>query len=227
LTRWGQHLRSRLAAGFFVVLPAAITIWLIVGIFHWSDEAFTQQALLLLGLEGAPGPLIAWAARVGAFLTVVMILYVAGLLATNVVGRRFLGASDRLIGRTPAVGRVYSGARQLFDAFGQGRGGPFRRCVLVEYPRRGLFRVGFVSSERPQSLGDPPRDYVAVFIPSTPNPVSGFLALIPAEECHALAVRTEEAIKMIVSGGIVTPTLSTKSGGGQVPPGGIPREAPR
>ncbi len=224
MSRLADNLRSRIVAGFLVLLPAAVTVWLLVVIFRAADHILTDQALWLLGGSGAPSALVVWIVRAGAVVAVLALLYVAGFLATNVVGRRLLAAAERGMTQIPGLGRVYRGARQLLDAVGQDKGGVFRRCVLVEFPRRGLHRLAFVTSERRQQVGDPPRECLAVFIPSTPNPASGFLAFIPAEECVALTISTEEALKMIVSGGIVSPAALGVLGGAAPPaqPGSLP-----
>jgi uncharacterized membrane protein len=105
--------------------------------------------------------------------------------------------------RVPFVRSIYGGARQLLDAFNATKSGGFSRVVMVEYPRRGIWTVGFVTNERPGSGADPSE--VFVFLPTTPNPTSGWLALVPIEQIIDLDLTVEEGIKLIVSGGIVLP----------------------
>ena len=205
MSSWGQHLRSRLLAGFVFLLPAVITLWLIVLLFRAVDSAFTGQALALLEPGRTPGQGTVWLSRLVALITVVLVLYVVGLVATNVFGRRLLSSGERAMTRVPVVGGVYGGFRQLLDAFGPQGGGAFRRCVLIEYPRRGMYRLAFVTNDRPQILGTPARPHLTLFVPMTPIPTSGVLLLVSPDECQPLALSPEEALKIIVSGGIVMP----------------------
>ena len=205
MSRWTAHVRSRIATGLFVLLPAALTVWLIVLIFRAIDRALAEQVLRLVGADHAPNVAMLWTSRALAVLAIFAALYVVGLVATNVVGRRLLGATEAGVRRLPVLGGVYGGFRQLLDGFKPGGGSIFRRAVLIEYPRRGCFRVAFVTNDQPRLVGDPPRRCIAVFVPQTPNPTSGFLVLLQVEECRPLGLSPEEGLKMIVSGGIVAP----------------------
>jgi uncharacterized membrane protein len=112
-------------------------------------------------------------------------------------------AVESWILRIPLVRSIYGGARQLLDAFNATKSGGFSRVVLVEYPRKGLYTVGFVTNERPGTGGTVKE--VFVFLPTTPNPTSGWLALVPMDQVIDLDVSVEEGVKLVVSGGIVVP----------------------
>lgn len=203
MSGWLEHLRSRLIAGLLTLLPAVLTLALVVMIFRAVDGWLAAAVLPVR--SGEPAALSPWVVKALALLAVIGLVYGVGALATHVVGRRLLGGADAWLARLPAVGGFYRGFRQLLDSFGPGGQRAFRRSVLIEYPRDGVFRLAFVTNEAPRLLGDPPRPHVAVFIPSTPNPTSGFFVLVPPEKCRPSGVSTEEGLKMIVSGGIVAP----------------------
>ncbi len=216
MSRWGTHVRYRLLTGLFFLLPAVLTLWLVVLLFRAADRTFTRYALALLEATAPPSPATVWASRILALATVVLVLYVVGALAANVVGQRLLGLADEALQKVPGLGAVYRALRQAFDAFGPGGGNAFRRCVLIEYPRRGVWRMAFVTNDRGPLLGDPPQPTLAVFVPMSPYPASGFLVLVPAAECRPLAITIEEGLKMVLTGGVVLP--GRLSGPGEVPP---------
>lgn len=217
MNRWAAHVRYRLLTGLFFLLPAVLTLALVALLFRTVDRALTDVALAALGTVEPPSRTTIWVSRAVALATVVLVLYFFGWLATNVVGRRLLSALDEALQKVPGLGPVYRALRQALDAFGPGGGSAFRRCVLIEYPRRGVYRLAFVTNERVAALGDPPRPCLALFVPMTPYPASGFLVLAPVEDCRPLAITVEEGLKMVVSGGLVLPARLTDDGATAAP----------
>lgn len=205
-----QHVRVNLARGLLLALPTIITLWLLKILFGLVGGNVTPWVLALLRLAGMRD-LPAWSARlvvplIGVVMTLVLI-YLLGVLGANFLGRRLVQAIERGILRIPVVRSIYGGARQLLDALNPGSKGGFSRVVLVEYPRFGVWAVGFVTNEGLTPLTDArgSHDTVTVFIPTTPNPTSGWLAFVPVREVIDLDVTIEEGAKLIMSGGIVTP----------------------
>jgi uncharacterized membrane protein len=200
------HVRDRFVGGLLLVLPLLITVWLLdilFGVVHDNVTPLVFSVLRAIGLGGLEG----WHARltvplIGVLLTF-LVVYLIGLLGANLLGRRVVTAVESWILRVPFVRSIYGGARQLLDAFNATKSGGFSRVVMVEYPRRGIWTMGFVTNERP-GRGGAARE-VFVFLPTTPNPTSGWLALIPADQIVDLDLTVEEGIKLIVSGGIVLP----------------------
>jgi len=143
---------------------------------------------------------------IGLVLTVLLI-YVIGLVAANLLGQRILSWFEGGVLKIPFIKSIYGGARQLLDAFGSGGTGTFTRVVLVQYPRAGVYTVGFVTSEvRVVVPGEGgPVSALTVFLPTTPNPTSGWLAIIPEADIINFDLSIEEGLKLIVSGGIVAP----------------------
>lgn len=202
------HVRSRLVRGAILVLPALITIWLLRLLFNVIDTNVTPHVRSVLVWSGMPG-LERWFAKLGVPIIGLMLtaafVYLIGLLAGNFLGRRLGAAIEASILRIPFVKGVYGAARQLLDAFTPGGGQAFSQVVAVEYPRAGVWTVGFVTSEVAHHMpgGDQRLPCISVFFPTTPNPTSGWLALVPTDDVRVLDLSVEEGVKLIVSGGIV------------------------
>lgn len=209
-----QHVRTHLVRGLLLLLPAIITVWLLgilFGVVSTNVTPWVLGALRALGVEGIEG----WRARIvvpliGVLLTLLFI-YLVGLLASNLIGRRFLDWVEGVILKVPFVKGIYGGSRQILDAFSPGRVGSFSRVVLVEYPRRGVWTLGFVTTEETVEMPAAPSSVpsVMVFLPTTPNPTSGWLAIVPVADLVEMNITIEEGVKLVVSGGIVTPERLT------------------
>ena len=205
-----RHVRTHFVRGLLIVLPAIITFWLLRILFGAVSGNVTPWVLRALAAGGVSW-MNDWHARfivplIGLVLTVLLI-YLIGLIAANLVGQRVLSWFEGGVLRVPFVKSIYGGARQLLDAFGSGGKGTFTRVVLVQYPRAGVFTVGFVTSEVrvEMPMGDGFVSSVMVFLPTTPNPTSGWLAIVPERDLLEFDLSIEEGVKLIVSGGIVTP----------------------
>jgi uncharacterized membrane protein len=214
------HVRHNLLRGILVLLPAIITLWLLRLLFGLISANVTPTVVAVLRAAGVQG-LDGWYLRVAApligFVLTLLLVYLFGLIAANLVGKRLLAMAEQAILRIPIVKSIYGGSRQLLDAFNVGGSGGFSRVVIAEYPRLGVWTIGFVTNETPTSLAGcgaaPAEGMLFVFFPTTPNPTSGWLAMIPASSVQDLGVSVEEGIKLIVSGGIVTPpNLSARAG---------------
>ncbi|MBI2369426.1 MAG: DUF502 domain-containing protein, partial [Deltaproteobacteria bacterium] len=166
-----------------------------------SDLILGAPLDALLGLH-VPG--------LGIMATIVLV-FLVGLFTTNVVGRRLLEWAERLLVRVPVVKSIYLGSKQLVEAITLPGKQTFKRVVMIEYPRRGLYAVGFITSTNIGEVhGGPPdgtsTEYVVnVFVPATPNVTSGTLILVPKKEIIPLSLSVEDGVKLVVSGGIVSP----------------------
>ena len=205
-----RHVRTHLVRGLLIVLPTIITLWLLKILFRIVSDDVTPvvvRVLAALGIEDPGG----WRARflvplVGVIVTLLLV-YLIGLLTANLIGARILAWLEGVILRIPFVKGVYGAARQLLDALGSGGKGAFSRVVLVEYPRPRVWTLGFVTNEArarvPGAAGA--TETLMVFFPTAPNPTSGWLALVPVGDLLEVDLTVEEGVKLIVSGGIVTP----------------------
>jgi uncharacterized membrane protein len=209
-TRLGR-LRQNFLTGLFIVTPLVITVWvlnLLFGLVHGLSTPLILNILRLLHVDIVDDPAFASyvAPLIGMTVTLALILGV-GFLATNLLGRRVVEAFDQVMLRIPVIKSIYGGTRQILDAF-NATGGSFSRVVAVEYPRPGIHTLGFVARERTTirpAEGRPMADQALVFLPTTPNPTSGWLAVIPTKDLIPLDLSVEEGIKIVVSGGIVVP----------------------
>jgi uncharacterized membrane protein len=194
-----------LLAGFFFLLPLGVSVWFFFFMMRLSDRLAADE---LRGLFQGPGEstrLAVWLTRLIALLLTLGVLYLVGLFGTHVIRPQLLEAGEQWISKVPFFGTVYRATRQISDALRVGGAATFRRCVLIEYPRAGIYTIAFVSNTRTFEAGRPERRVLPVFLPTTPNPTSGFFLLVPEEDTIPLALSVEEGIKVIVSGGIFMP----------------------
>jgi len=205
------RLRQAFVTGLFIILPLMITVWLLGILLRLVEAISTPLLLALLGVAWprlAGDPLITgWVVPIVGLLATVALIVAVGVLATNFIGRRLVEAFDRLMMRVPVVKGIYGAARQLLDAFGR-KTSSFRRVVAVEYPRPGIYTIGFLTqsaAELGREGGPPLSGMSMVFLPTTPNPTSGWLAVVPDDQVIDLDMSIEEGVKLIVSGGLVGP----------------------
>ena len=204
--RLRQDLKNDLIAGLLVVIPLATTIWLstIVSRFVLSFlTSIPKQFNPFITLN----PLLQDLINLALGLTVpLMGILLIGLMARNIVGRWLLEFGEGTLTRIPLAGSVYKTLKQLLETFLRDNSSRFRRVVLVEYPREGLFSVGFVTGEVGPSLqSDLQQPLLSVFIPTAPNPTTGWYTLVPEQSVRELDISVEEAFRTIISAGIVNP----------------------
>lgn len=201
ILRW---LRGRFIAGMVIVAPIAVTVYILQFIITTID----QVVLPLIPPELKPERLLNLDYAVPGFglLILVVSLTILGAIGANFIGRSIIGLGDRIIDHIPVVKTIYASLRQLFNVIGNSQTVKFNRCVLVEYPRKGLWCVGFVSSEAKGEIADKlSEDYIGVFVPTSPNPTSGFLVFSRRDQVKDLDMSMEDGAKMILSGGLVVP----------------------
>jgi uncharacterized membrane protein len=206
LQRFKQDLKNDLIAGLLVVIPLATTIWLTITIASWVIDFLTQIPKQLNPFDGL-NPLLTNLLNFVVGLAVPLLcILIIGLMARNIVGRWLLDFGEQVLQGIPLAGSVYKTLQQILETLLKDSKSKFRRVVMVEYPRQGVWSIGFVTgtlSHQIQSqLGKP---MLSVFIPTTPNPTSGWYAIVPEEEAIALSMSIEDAFKILISGGIVNP----------------------
>lgn len=204
--RLRQDLKNDLIAGLLVVIPLATTIWLSTIV-----SRFVLAFLTSIPKQFNPfitlNPLLQDLINLALGLTVpLMGILLIGLMARNIVGRWLLEFGEGTLTRIPLAGSVYKTLKQLLETFLRDNSSRFRRVVLVEYPREGLFSVGFVTGEVGPSLqSDLQQPLLSVFIPTAPNPTTGWYTLVPEQSVRELDISVEEAFRTIISAGIVNP----------------------
>jgi len=197
-------LRKYFITGLLILVPLSITLWVIHSVIGVMD-----QSLLLLPVQWRPEALLGvHIPGVGTILTLLIIL-VTGILARNFIGNYILAGWEAVLNRIPIVNSIYSSVKQVSDTLFSSDGNAFRIAVLVQYPRPGLWTIAFVtgtpSYEVQKHLTG---EYVNIYVPTTPNPTSGFFLMVPRAEIIELEMSVDVALKHIVSMGVVAPEAS-------------------
>jgi len=229
-------MKKYIVAGLLVWLPLAITIWVLAWVLGGIDSLFSAvlsitQAVLphsahafLESLRHVPGLSV---------LVLAVALLATGIFTANFVGQWWLSMWDRIIGKIPIVKSIYNSVKQVSDTLFSSSGNAFREAVLVQYPRSGAWTIAFVTGrpagEVAAHLGaspttvmgmDPRMDWVSVYVPTTPNPTSGFFLMMQRADVVPLQMSVDEALKYVISMGVVGPAV--KGNGNGAPPAPLP-----
>ena len=201
-----HRVRTYFLAGLLALIPLIVTI----GILSWLFNV----------LDGFLGPYIYdWLGRpmpgLGLIATIVLV-FAIGIVTTNIIGRRLMGAVDEALHRIPLVRSIYSMTKQVSDSLLQARTVAFQQVVLIEYPRRGLYQIGFVTGKiegplQEQLAAKAGERLVNVFVPATPNPMSGYLVLLPERDVHVLGISVQDGLKLVISGGLAAPVAQREA----------------
>lgn len=207
-TRWRDSVRVYFLAGLLVFLPVAITLWFI----GWVI-ALLDSVLDILPDALHPNAYLPFAIpKLGAVVTLFLILFL-GILTRGVATRRFLAAWENIFVKIPVFRGIYTAVQKLVQTF-LGQSETNRQVVMLEYPRKGVYTVGFAMGRAWREL-EKKQDarLINVFVPTTPNPTSGFYLLVPENELSPLDMTLEEALKLITSSGLITPDDKNKNNG--------------
>lgn len=199
------RLRTYFLTGFIVCAPLAITAWITWSFMGWVDgwvkpyipTQYTPDAYLPFAIPGF------------GLLVALFLITAIGFLTANIIGRTLVNWSEHLLGRMPLVRTVYTALKQIFETVLADRSSSFKTAGLVEYPRKGMWAIVFVattaSGEIKTVLSDQGEEMLAIFLPPTPNPTSGFLLYVPRADVRILNMSIEAALKLVVSAGLVSP----------------------
>ena len=195
-------LRKWLLAGLLVIVPVAITL----AVLRWIIETL-DQTLLILPQAWHPDRLIGFHIPGFGVLLTLAILLIVGATASNFVGKRLVSLGDRVVSRIPVVRSIYSSVKQVSDTLFSESGNAFRTAVLVEWPMKDVWTIGFVTGT---PGGDVTtylhgQEYVSVYVPTTPNPTGGYFVMLRKSDCIELKMSVDEALKYVVSMGVVSP----------------------
>lgn len=201
-------LRERFVAGMLIALPIVATFIILEFLINLIDS----RVVPLIPPALRPETYLDYAVPGFGLLILLLFLTLLGALATNFLGSYFVALTDRILTRVPVVRSVYSVFKQIRDVFQSNTGGQYKEVVLVQYPKGGSWAIAFVAGpvkgEMRQKLGE---DYLGVFVPTTPNPTSGFLLYVKASEIVRLDMTVEDGAKVIFSGGLVVPDFPESS----------------
>jgi uncharacterized membrane protein len=209
LQRFKQDLKNDLIAGLLVVIPLATTIWLTITIASWVINFLTRIPKQLNPFDDLH-PILMNLVNLVVGLTVPLLsILLIGLMARNIVGRWLLNFGEQVLQAIPLAGAVYKTLKQLLETILKESNEKFRRVVMVEYPRQGIWAIAFVTGTISGDIQSHlTRPMLSVFIPTTPNPTTGWYAIVPEDEALDLQMSIEDAFKVVVSGGIVSPNTS-------------------
>ncbi|HET7199932.1 MAG TPA: DUF502 domain-containing protein [Burkholderiales bacterium] len=196
-------MKKYLITGLLIWIPLAITIWVLELIVSTMD-----QSLLLLPPKYQPHALFGHQIPgLGALLTVVVV-FVTGVLASNILGQRLVLFWERILGRIPVVKTIYTAVKQVSDTLFAPGGQAFSKALLVQYPRQGCWTIAFLTGKPGGDLANHLRgDYVSIYLPTTPNPTSGFFLVMPRADVIELDMSVDEALKYVISMGVVAPEV--------------------
>ena len=188
----GRKLRGHILAGILVVVPIAVTVLIMIWIFSGIDNVL-QPVIKQVWGRTVPG--------IGFAITVVLI-YLIGVIASNVLGKKLVNYGESLLARVPGFRQIYTGIRQILMSFSAPRKAGFMQVVLVEFPRKGMRAIGFVTNQSTDKAGE---TLLHIFVPTSPNPTSGFLQIVREDEIVRTKISVDDALKMLVSAGRVLP----------------------
>lgn len=199
---FGQRVRAYFLTGILITAPLFITgylAWLFIGFVDAKvtpllPEQYNPESYLPFGVPGL------------GLITLFIFLTIVGAVTAGFFGKLWLRFSERLLNRMPVVRNIYSAVKQILETVLAQQSSAFREAVLVEYPRRGLWAIAFITGRTEGEVQNvTEEECINIFLPTTPNPTSGFLLFVPKKDLISLSMSTEEAIKMVISGGIITP----------------------
>lgn len=187
--------RKYFITGLLVILPLWITVyilWLLMGITGSMVSPILKMVFI--------GKISILTIRILSFIISLFLIWLLGLIAANIIGKKMLVGIENIIRKMPFVKDVYGSAKQLIGFFSAQKV-DFRHVVLIEFPRKGIYTIGFITSDKSWTMGT--KKLISVFYPTTPNPTTGFFLLIPEDELIYSDMKVEEAIKIIMSGGVL------------------------
>ena len=189
-----QNLRSKLLTGIITLLPLYLT-YIVLKFFFKTLNDISEPILNRLNIEI---PLL------GIFLTLLLVLSI-GIAVTNFLGRKFFEIGEKIVKKVPLVSSIYYSIKQILDTITNSSTDEFKGTVYIQYPRKGLWTMAFISGE---SISESGKTFFHLFVPTTPNPTSGFFLMIPKEDAIKSNMSVEDGLKTIISGGLLAPKLN-------------------
>lgn len=200
-------MRKYFITGLLILVPLGITIWVLNAIISMMD-----QSLLLLPAQWQPEALFGFKIKgLGAVLTVVVI-FVTGLLTKNFIGNYVVQLWEAILTHIPIVSSIYSSVKQVSDTLFSSSGNAFSKALLIQYPREGVWTIAFLTGTPGGDVAKHlPGDYLSVYVPTTPNPTSGYFLMIPKKDAIELDMSVDTALKYVVSMGVVAPEMAAEA----------------
>ena len=196
-----ETIKKSFFAGIIIIIPIGLTVYVLRAVFDMSLAVGGKIAEPLKKIVDDTFPGFDLLASISGLLLVLFTLIIVGFLARNVVGRRVVQWIDNLFKKIPLISMVYTTTKQIIESFSGGKENSFSKVVFVEYPRKGVWTLGFVTKE---TKNDHNQRFYNLFVPTTPNPTSGFFLIIPIDDVKETDINVEEGFQMIVSSGMVS-----------------------
>jgi uncharacterized membrane protein len=202
-----KKVRQYFLAGLLVLTPVVLTMYVVWQLFFWIDGLLNEYITraIFRGLKISP-PFDS-IPGLGLLALLILILFV-GFVARNYFGRQFINIGEQILQKIPVVKQIYSAFQQISQAFLSDKSEVFKKAALFEYPRKGIYCIGFITQDTKgiiqETIGQK-EDVYSIFLPTTPNPTSGFLLFLPKKDVTVLNISVEEALKLVISGGAIVP----------------------
>ena len=208
---WSKRVRGQLIKRYFIT---GLLIWVPLGITAWVVSLIAgaaDQSLRLLPAAIHPHNLIGFDIPGAGIVVTLVIIFITGLLAANFIGQRLVNWWERLLARIPVVNSIYNGVKQVSDTLFSSSGMAFRQPLLVQYPHQGSWTIAFLTGEPGGDVVNHLKEeHVSVYVPTTPNPTSGFFLMFPKSQVIELDMDVDQALKYIISMGVVAPPAQPK-----------------
>ena len=203
----GSKIKAYFFTGILVTAPVSMTFYLAYKLISWIDVSVNR----LIPPEFRPDNYLPYSIPGLGLVLLIVALILIGMFAAGFLGKFFLSLGEWIVYKMPLISSVYSLLKQVFQTFLSNKNNAFSKVVLLEYPRKGIWILGFVSSETQGEVKDKlGREMLNIFIPTTPHPTSGCLIFVPKEDTVSLDMSVEEGIKFVISGGLVSPEMAGK-----------------
>ncbi len=203
-----RKIRANFFAGLLITIPLFVTFWVLYFIINKLNLLLLEPIMNIL-VRWLPGQNVETLTKMLIFAVFAMLLIFTGFAAKNILIRNIFGFGERILRKVPLAGAIYSGMKEISHAFLDQKSTIFKKVVLVEYPRKGIYSLGFITSEtQGETQEKTNKRLVNIFIPSTPNPATGMFMFIPQEDIISLDMSVADGIKMVISGGAVVPKVN-------------------
>ncbi len=203
-----RFLKVNLIAGLLFLTPIAATFFLLRLTIGWID-----QILLIIPVKYRPESFLPFPVPGLGLIVLILVLIFSGVFVRNYLGRKLVSIWEKIIDYIPIVNKIYTAVKQLIDTIARGSARDYKRVVLIEYPKENIYAMAYVTGIAVGELQEKTkRKMINVYVPTTPNPTSGFYLMVPEDETIPLDMTVEESFKLLMSGGIITPERKPKNG---------------
>ena len=195
-----MNIKNYMIAGMFSIIPLALTYWIITKLFLLFSGPGKSLITLLSPIDNIP-----FAAEIVGFILTIGSIYIIGMVVSNVIGKRLYGFFEAILSRIPFVSYVYKTIKQITETLSASQKDAFKKVVFIEYPKKEIWTIAMVTGDSKDSTGV---EYFQIFVPTTPNPTSGFMLYIKKCDVKETSFSIDEGLKIIISGGMLAPKIN-------------------